>query len=81
MTMAQSVHVPKWGLTIESVVILAWLKAEGDAVAEDEDLCEVETDKAEATIYSPCAGRLERILAVVGQECEVGSVIALIEPS
>ena len=79
--MAESVFVPKWGLTIDEVFILEWFKAEGDSVAQDEDLCEVETDKAAATIQAPCAGTLIRILAPVGQECAVGTLIALIEPS
>ncbi|MFN8204881.1 MAG: biotin/lipoyl-containing protein [Solirubrobacteraceae bacterium] len=73
------VRVPKWGLSIEQVMIVAWLHAEGDAVAEGDGLCEVSTDKAETQIEAPVAGTIVEISGEVGGEYDVGAVIATIE--
>jgi 2-oxoglutarate dehydrogenase E2 component (dihydrolipoamide succinyltransferase) len=44
--MATKVEVPEMGESISEAVILRWMKTDGDTVAEDEALCELETDKA-----------------------------------
>lgn len=59
--------------------ILRWLKAEGEEVAADEPLCEVETDKVTAELPSPFAGRLERHLVEEGATVDVGTEIARLE--
>lgn len=76
--MSREVKIPKWGLTIEKMTILDWLKEIGEHVDQGEPLCEVETDKANSEIESPVAGILaER--AQVGSEYRVGEVIAVID--
>ncbi len=77
--MTREVKVPKWGLTIERMTILSWLKQVGDDVEEGEPLCEVDTDKAQADIESPAQGRVVELCVAEGDECTVGQVIAVLE--
>jgi pyruvate/2-oxoglutarate dehydrogenase complex dihydrolipoamide acyltransferase (E2) component len=77
--MSREVKIPKWGLTIEKMTILEWLKGVGDQVAQGEALCEVETDKANSEIESPAAGTLVELRGEVGAEYLVGQVIAVID--
>ncbi|MEL6268308.1 MAG: dihydrolipoamide acetyltransferase family protein [Chloroflexota bacterium] len=56
--MATPIVLPKLGNTVESSIIMQWLKAVGDEVAEGDILCEVETDKATVEVESPVAGTL-----------------------
>jgi pyruvate/2-oxoglutarate dehydrogenase complex dihydrolipoamide acyltransferase (E2) component len=76
--MNREVKIPKWGLTIEKMTILEWLKDVGDDVAEGEPLCEVETDKANSEVEAPVAGKLIEHRGEVGTEYMVGDVIAVI---
>ena len=62
--MSREVKIPKWGLTIEKMTILEWLKGIGDQVDQGEALCEVETDKANSEIEAPVAGTLVGVLPV-----------------
>lgn len=77
--MSREVKIPKWGLTIEKMTILEWLKDIGDQVDQGEALCEVETDKANSEIESPVAGKLVELRGEVGTEYLVGEVIAVID--
>ncbi len=77
--MSREVKIPKWGLTIEKMTILEWLKGIGDQVDQGEALCEVETDKANSEIESPVAGTLVELRGEVGTEYLVGEVIAVID--
>ena len=77
--MSREVKIPKWGLTIEKMTILEWLKGIGDQVDQGEALCEVETDKANTEIESPVAGTLVELRGEVGSEYLVGEVIAVID--
>jgi pyruvate/2-oxoglutarate dehydrogenase complex dihydrolipoamide acyltransferase (E2) component len=77
--MSREVKIPKWGLTIEKMTILEWLKGIGDQVDQGEALCEVETDKANSEIESPVAGTLVELRGEVGSEYLVGEVIAVID--
>lgn len=77
--MNREVKIPKWGLTIDKMTILEWLKEVGDDVDEGEAICEVETDKANSEIESPVAGKLLEQRGEVGSEYVVGDVIAVIE--
>lgn len=58
--------------------ILRWLVKEGDEIAVDVPLVEVQTDKVAAELPSPVAGVIERILAREGQVVPVGTVLAVI---
>jgi pyruvate/2-oxoglutarate dehydrogenase complex dihydrolipoamide acyltransferase (E2) component len=77
--MNREVKIPKWGLMIENMTIVEWLKAAGDRVENGDALCEVETDKANSEIESPSAGTLVELRGLVGTNYRVGDVIAVIE--
>jgi 2-oxoglutarate dehydrogenase E2 component (dihydrolipoamide succinyltransferase) len=79
--MPESVFLPKWGLTMTEATILHWLKQEGDSVAADEELVEVETDKVVNTLTAPVAGVLSQILVKEQETVEVGTELAVITPA
>ena len=58
--------------------ITRWLKAEGDEVALDEPLAEVDTDKVNAELPSPVAGKIEKLLVSEGTTVDVGTEIVLV---
>jgi 2-oxoglutarate dehydrogenase E2 component (dihydrolipoamide succinyltransferase) len=78
--MPESVFLPKWGLTMTEATIVHWLKQEGDVVAADAELVEVETDKVVNTLTAPVAGVLAQILVKEGETVEVGTELAVITP-
>ncbi|MGE4057110.1 MAG: biotin/lipoyl-containing protein, partial [Vicinamibacterales bacterium] len=77
--MAVDVTVPQSGESIREVQIGAWRRAEGDQVAQDEILVQIETDKAAMDLPAPVSGVLKVILKKQGEEAKVGDVIATIE--
>lgn len=77
--MATPVTMPQLGESVTEGTILRWLKAEGDEVAADEPLCEVETDKVTAELPSPFAGKVRDFLVEEGATVDVGTEIALLE--
>ena len=79
--MPTDVKVPAAGESISEVFIGTWLKNKGDAVAQDEALVEVETDKATLEVPSPVAGVLTELLKDVGDAAAIGEVIARIDES
>ena len=72
------VLLPKLGESIVSAIVVRWFKKVGDRVALDEPLLEVSTDKVNSEIPSPVAGVLEKIVAEVDQEVEVGGLLAVV---
>jgi len=70
--------VPAVGESITEVTIAAWSKKDGDVVALDEVLCELESDKATFELPAEAAGTL-RIVAQEGETLPIGGVIARIE--
>ena len=76
--MAETVTMPRLGESVTEGTISRWLKAEGDEVALDEPLAEVDTDKVNAELPSPVAGRIERLLVPEGTTIGVGTGIALV---
>lgn len=77
--MATSVKMPHMGESVAEGTIAKWLKAEGEAVAKDEPLVEVTSDKVDYEIPAPTAGRLARILVQEGRTVAVGAELAVIE--
>jgi pyruvate dehydrogenase E2 component (dihydrolipoamide acetyltransferase) len=69
------ITMPRLSDSMTEGTILTWLKAEGDEVAEGDELVEIETDKATMTYESPAAGVLT-IVAGAGETLEVGAVMA-----
>ncbi len=76
--MATPIVMPKQGNTVESVIIVDWKKQIGDAVAIDDVLCEVETDKATMEVPSTVEGTLLATLFAAGDEVPVMETIAWI---
>ncbi|WP_052888007.1 dihydrolipoamide acetyltransferase family protein [Thermogemmatispora carboxidivorans] len=77
--MPTPVKFPRLGESVAEGTVAAWLKHEGDYVEKDEALAEVVTDKVNAELPSPVAGRLVKILVPADQTVPVGTAIALIE--
>jgi len=76
--MSDSVQMPALGESVTEGTVTRWLKAVGDAVAVDEPLLEVSTDKVDTEIPSPFAGVLEQILVQEDETVGVGTALALI---
>ncbi|HEX2923110.1 MAG TPA: dihydrolipoamide acetyltransferase family protein [Chloroflexota bacterium] len=76
--MLKEVILPTLGLDIEEAVVQTWLKKEGDAVAKDEPLVVVETDKAVTEINAPVSGILKQIVQHEGSTAKVTHVIAIV---
>ncbi len=72
--------MPRMGLTMESGVIVHWLKQVGDLVQAGEPLLEIETDKSTVEIEAMDSGVLGPITALPGEERLVGEVIAYLYP-
>src|SRR6266581_949901 len=77
--MPTPVKMPRLGESVAEGTVGSWLKSEGDWVEKDESLAEIITDKINAELPSPVAGRLARILVQPDQTVSVGTDIALIE--
>jgi 2-oxoisovalerate dehydrogenase E2 component (dihydrolipoyl transacylase) len=75
---AKPVTMPQLGESVTEGTITRWLKAEGDEVEIDEPLAEVDTDKVNAELPSPVAGKIEKFLVSEGSTVDVGTEIALV---
>ena len=77
--MSGEIRVPTLGESVSEATIARWLKKAGDAVAVDEPLVELETDKVSLEVPSPMAGVLAEIMAEEGTDVEVGALLGTIE--
>jgi 2-oxoglutarate dehydrogenase E2 component (dihydrolipoamide succinyltransferase) len=78
-TMPIELVVPPVGESITEVQLSKWLKREGDRVERDENLCEIETDKATVELPAPAAGVISQLLKGDGETAAVGEVIGYME--
>ena len=76
--MATPIKMPNLGTTVEEVMLVAWLKQEGEPVNRGDPLCEVETDKATDQLESVAAGVLLRQVVPDESVVRSGTVIAYI---
>ncbi len=76
--MSTNVVMPQMGESIAEGTIVRWIKKVGDDVDRDEPLFEISTDKVDAEIPSPVAGRLAEIRVKEGETVPVNSVVAVI---
>jgi 2-oxoglutarate dehydrogenase E2 component (dihydrolipoamide succinyltransferase) len=76
--MAVEIKVPPLGESVSTATVARWMKAPGEAVAADEPLVELETDKVTVEVNAPAAGTLESIVAAQGAEVAVGAVLGLL---
>jgi 2-oxoglutarate dehydrogenase E2 component (dihydrolipoamide succinyltransferase) len=77
--MATDVKVPALGESITEATLGAWLKQPGDAVAQDEAIASLETDKVALEVNAPAAGTMGEQLVKEGDTVAVGALIARIE--
>jgi pyruvate dehydrogenase E2 component (dihydrolipoamide acetyltransferase) len=77
--MANQITLPNLGENIESGDVLSILVSEGDTVAKDQDLIELETDKATMPVPSPSAGKITKILVSEGDTIKVGAAFMEID--
>lgn len=73
--------VPILGESVTEATVSNWLKAPGDAVAADEPLVELETDKIAVEVTAPGAGTLADIAVAEGENVEVGALLGHIDES
>jgi 2-oxoglutarate dehydrogenase E2 component (dihydrolipoamide succinyltransferase) len=77
---AIDVVMPQMGVSVAEGTITKWLKQEGDAIAADESLLEISTDKVDTEVPSPGDGIVLKILVAEGETVEVGTKLAVIAP-
>ncbi|AGI69559.1 dihydrolipoyllysine-residue succinyltransferase component of 2-oxoglutarate dehydrogenase complex [Octadecabacter antarcticus 307] len=72
------VRVPTLGESVTEATVATWFKKPGDSVAQDEMLCELETDKVTVEVPAPIAGTLSEIVAAEGDTVGVDALLAQI---
>ena len=75
------VVMPQMGVSVSEGTVTRWLKQAGDAIALDEPLLEISTDKVDTEVPSPGEGVVAEILVQEGETVEVGTVLAVIRPA
>jgi len=76
--MPTEIKVPTLGESVTSATVARWLKKAGEAVAADEPLVELETDKVTVEVNAPAAGTLAEITAPEGEEVTIGALLGLL---
>ena len=76
--MAYEFKLPDLGEGLTEGEVARWLVAEGQEIAEDDPLVEIQTDKATVEIPSPAAGVVSRIHVAEGEVVPVGTVLVSI---
>ncbi|SDC52903.1 2-oxoglutarate dehydrogenase complex dihydrolipoyllysine-residue succinyltransferase [Ruegeria marina] len=76
--MTIEVRVPTLGESVTEATVATWFKKPGDAVAVDEMLCELETDKVTVEVPAPAAGVMGEIVAKEGETVGVNALLATI---
>jgi len=77
--MSKPINVPSLGESVTEAIVARWFKSVGDAVALDEPLVELETDKVTVEVPSPVAGVLVEVVAADGAEVAVGGLLGSID--
>lgn len=77
--MTVEVHVPVLGESVSEATVGKWYKAVGEAVAVDEVICELETDKVALEVTASSSGALSEIVAAEGDNVEVGALLCKID--
>ena len=78
--MTVDIIVPVLGESVTEATVMRWNKAPGEAVARDETLVELETDKIAVEVTAEAAGTLAEIVAAEGVDVEVGALLGRLEP-
>jgi multifunctional 2-oxoglutarate metabolism enzyme len=75
-TQTLEIVMPQMGESVTEGVVLEWHKAAGDAIAVDETLIEISTDKVDAEVPAPASGTVTELLVEPGDTVTVGQVLA-----
>ncbi len=73
--MATEIRVPTLGESVTEATVGTWYKKVGDAVAADEPIVELETDKVTIEVPAPAAGTLSEIVAEAGETVELNALL------
>src|SRR3982751_696418 len=76
--MSIEIKVPTLGESVTEATVAKWFKKVGDAVAMDEPVVELETDKVTVEVRAESAGTLSEVVAAEGSEVGVGAVLGVI---
>ncbi|EKF18948.1 2-oxoglutarate dehydrogenase complex dihydrolipoyllysine-residue succinyltransferase [Nitratireductor pacificus] len=76
--MATEIRVPTLGESVAEATIARWMKNVGDAIAADEPIVELETDKVSIEVPAPASGTLDEIVVKEGDTVEVGALLGMI---
>src|SRR5215475_6176248 len=76
--MSIQIQVPAMGESVTEATVGRWFKKEGDAVARDEPVLELETDKVTVEVPAPADGAIETISVQAGATVQVGTVLGAI---
>jgi 2-oxoglutarate dehydrogenase E2 component (dihydrolipoamide succinyltransferase) len=76
--MSIQIKVPAMGESVTEATVARWFKKEGDAVARDEPLLELETDKVTVEVPAPADGAIESISVKAGDTVQVGTILGAI---
>src|SRR5215467_12573644 len=76
--MSIQIQVPAMGESVTEATVARWFKKEGDQVARDEPILELETDKVAVEVPAPADGALESIAVKEGDTVQVGTVLGVI---
>ena len=71
--------MPQLGESIAEARIVGFLTKPGDSIAADQNVIEVETDKATMSVTAPCAGKIEKLTGQLNESYTVGAVLGYIE--
>ena len=75
------VVMPQMGVSVSEGTVTRWLKQPGEAIARDEPLLEISTDKVDTEVPSPGEGVVAEIRVQEGETVDVGTVLAVIAPA
>src|SRR5579863_2464976 len=76
--MTSEIKVPSLGESVTEATVARWLKQPGEAVAVDDPVVELETDKVTLEVFAPASGKLAEIIAAEGANVPVGAVLGRI---
>ncbi|MBN9558554.1 MAG: dihydrolipoamide succinyltransferase, partial [Alphaproteobacteria bacterium] len=76
--MSIQITVPAMGESVTEATVARWLKKEGEAVARDEPVVELETDKVSVEVPAPADGAIESISVKEGDTVSVGTILGAI---